>query len=397
MHTRMVFFLSVAGLSVLAGPTAAQAQGAPELAALRAELDLVRQEYAGRIAALEARLAQLESQPPAAEPSAGGGQPGTYFNPAISMIGNFLAVGGSNAAENLPASELRESEMSLQAVVDPYARADFFLGLGEEGVEVEEGFITFTALPASLLAKVGRMRALFGKVNSQHLDVLPWPGQPLPVVNLLGGEEGWIGTGVSAGKLLPLPGDTFSELTLQVFRGEAEGLFAGERRGDLAYNGHYRVFRDLSEDSNLDLGLSYAIGPNGSAPDAETGLAALDLTYRWRPLQQGTYRGLVLRGEVIRSRREQPGGTESATGWFAAGDYRLGKRWFTGLRYESSQRAAESRRRDRGEAWTLTFWPSEFTQLRSELRRRRYAEDVTATELLLQLQFSIGAHGAHPF
>ena len=40
---------------------------------------------------------------------------------------------------------------------------------------------------------------------------------------------------------------------------------------------------------------------------------------------------------------------------------------------------------------------SEFSQLRGELRRRRYAEDITAEELLLQLQFAIGAHGAHPF
>lgn len=405
-------------VSILSGASAAMAQVSPDVTSLRAELEAVRQEYSTRIAALEVRLAQLEAPTgtpapapiaaldAAATPServaplaapAPGGQPGTYFNPAISMIGNFLAVGGSNSVENLPSSELRESEMGLQAIVDPYARADFFVALGEEGVEMEEGVITFTALPADFLAKAGRMRVLFGKVNSQHLDVLPWPDQPLPVVNLLGGDEGWVGTGVSIGKLLPLPHDTFSEATLQIFRGEAEGLFAGERRKDLAYNGHYRVFRDLTEATNLDLGLSYARGPNDTAPGAQTRLAALDLTYRWRPLRQGTYRGFILRGEVFRSRREQQEATESATGWFASGDYRLAKRWFTGLRYEASERAADARLRDTGQAWTLTFWPSEFTQLRSELRRRDYAEEITATELLLQLQFSIGAHGAHPF
>ena len=115
------------------------------------------------------------------------------------MIGNFLAVGGQNRVENLPSASLRESEVGIQAIVDPYARADFFLSFGEEGVDVEEGFLTFTALPQSLLAKVGRMRASFGKVNTLHLHVLPWPDEPLPVVNLLGGEEGWIGTGVSDG------------------------------------------------------------------------------------------------------------------------------------------------------------------------------------------------------
>ena len=47
---------------------------------------------------------------------------------------------------------------------------------------------------------------------------------------------------------------------------------------------------------------------------------------------------------------------------------------------------------------TLTFWPSEFSQLRGQLRRTKYGDlDKSVTELLMQLQFSIGAHGAHSF
>ncbi len=116
-------------------------------------------------------------------------------------------------------------------MIDPYARADLFLAFGEEGVEVEEGYVTLTALPANLLAKVGRMRAGFGKVNTLHLHSLPWPDQPLPLVNLLGGEEGWIGTGVSLAGLMPLPADTFSEATLQVFGGESELFDSARARG----------------------------------------------------------------------------------------------------------------------------------------------------------------------
>ena len=44
---------------------------------------------------------------------------------------------------------MHESEASFQAVVDPYARADFFIAFGEEGVELEEGFITFRRCPAA--------------------------------------------------------------------------------------------------------------------------------------------------------------------------------------------------------------------------------------------------------
>ena len=52
---------------------------------------------------------------------------------------------------------------------------------------------------------------------------------------------------------------------------------------------------------------------------------------------------------------------------------------------------------DTGQSLTLTYWPSEFSQVRGQFRRTRYAEGVTANEFLFQFQFSIGAHGAHPF
>jgi len=343
--------------------------------------------------------------PPAPSGATGGAsQTSNYFNPSVSVIGNFLAVGGQNTVENLPSASLRESELGVQAVVDPYARADFFISFGEHDVSVEEGYLTLTVLPADLLVKLGRMRVSFGKVNTMHLHVMPWPDEPLPVVNLLGGEEGWVGTGASVAKLLPLPGDVFSELTLQVFGDEPDGPFAATKRSDLAYNGHYRVFADLSDSTNLDLGMSYGLGPAGTSADAKTTLEAVDATLRWKPLVKGNYRSAILRGEYFLSRRDQSGGTVDAEGWFVSGEYQLAKRWWVGVRGEASQHADNAAVKDTGTAATLTFWPSEFSQFRAELRQRRYggpnsvsASTYTANEVLFQVQFAIGAHGAHPF
>ena len=53
--------------------------------------------------------------------------------------------------------------------------------------------------------------------------------------------------------------------------------------------------------------------------------------------------------------------------------------------------------RDKGVAATLTFMPSEFSMLRAEYRYRDYAPGIKANEGFLQIQFAIGAHGAHPF
>ena len=89
-----------------------------------------------------------------------------------------------------------------------------------------------------------------------------------------------------------------------------------------------------------------------------------------------------------------------ADGYYVWGQYQLGRRWFAGFRHDESDHADDASRRDRGNSLVLTFWPSEFSQVRTQLRRNRYdrpAGAITATELLLQLQFVIGAHGAHPF
>ena len=321
----------------------------------------------------------------------------TYFNPAIAVIGNFIGVAGRNRVEDRPSLEMRESEVSFQAVVDPYAKADFFVSISNDGVELEEGFVTFTHLPADLLLKVGKFRAQIGKVNLMHTHVLPWVDEPLPIVNLLGSEEGWDDAGVSLAKILPLPGDTFSELTVQIFRGKSEGLFDAPARSDLAYLAHYRAYRDFGDDHNLELGSTWGRGSNGTSLDAKTTLENLHLVYRWKPLGGRPYRSFILRSELFRSRREQPGGKQSSRGFFVSGDYQLARRWFAGGRYEFSDRADDDTRRDRGEAVALTFWPSEFSQVRGELRRRRYAGGITANEALLQFQFAIGAHGAHPF
>ena len=336
--------------------------------------------------------------PPPPSP-AGQSQTSNYFNPSIAVIGNLLAVAGHNPVENLPNLNLRESEVSLQAIVDPYARADIFLAFSESDVSVEEGFLTFTSLPGKFLVKAGRMRVFFGKINTLHLHVLPWADEPLPVVNLLG-EDGWKGTGISIAHLIPMPADIFAELTVQAFRGESPDLFEAKRRSDLAYNAHYRMFRDLTESTNLDLGFSYAWGPNPtSTADTRrlTRLEAIDAMLRWKPLRTGSYRSASLRAELFRSRRDQPDGRQTARGWFVSGEYQLAKRWFVGARVESSDHPDAASERDTGQTVTLTFWPSEFSQVRGELRRRRYAGGVTANEALLQLQFAIGAHGAHPF
>ena len=67
------------------------------------------------------------------------------------------------------------------------------------------------------------------------------------------------------------------------------------------------------------------------------------------------------------------------------------------MRYDWSERATNSSLTDKGPSFILTYWPSEFSQVRGQYRRLTYAEGTIANELLFQFLFSIGAHGAHSF
>ena len=400
-----------AGLLLLPGSAAAQSQ--PDANALQQQIDQLKKEFGERIAALEAKLAQAQAAPqppapppepaaPAQAPAASGAK---YFNPDMAVIGNFLGAAGHNDVNPSPALAMPESEVSFQAIVDPYMRADFFLAFGEEGVELEEGFATLTALPGSLQAKAGKMRAAFGKVNTLHTHVIPWADRPLVINNLLGGEEGISDAGVSVARLMPI-GNVFFEATGQAFRGDAaEGeLYKSSKPGDLSYVGHLRGYFDITESTNLDFGASYSQGHNaaGIVDDVDVGrfttqLFGVDATFRWRPLTRAIYHQFVARTEYIRSHRDQFDGLQKADGFYVSGDYQFARRWWIGGRLDQSERANDASLLDRGQSFLLTFKPSEFSQLRGQYRRTAYAGGPTAHEFLMQFQFAIGAHGAHPF
>ena len=353
--------------------------------------------------------------PPQTPPQTPAGLSSKVFNPDISVVGNFVALAGKNPMSEEPSLSLSEVEVAFQAVVDAYARADFFVALSPEGAEVEEGFITFTALPANLLLKAGKMRAQFGKLNTLHTHRLPSVDRSLVTDNLLGGEEGLSDAGLSLAYLANNPA-LFLEFIGEVYRGES-AVYATSRRARLNYVGRVRAYRDLTEDKNLDGGVSFSWGPTDFlegpvavahgeseepivAPPVELGkrLVGVDLTFRYRPLARAIYRRLNLRTELIWSEQERAGDTPvKAFGYYAMGEYQFARRWYIGARADRSGRVLDGDAVDTGGSVFLTFWPTEFSQIRSQYRRTNYAEGVSGNEFLFQFNFSIGAHGAHVF
>jgi hypothetical protein len=324
------------------------------------------------------------------------------LNPDISMIGDFIGTAGHNPASLSPSLEMHESELGVQAIIDPYARGDFFLSFGETGVNVEEGYITFTSLPGGVILKVGKMRADFGKVNTIHNHALSYIDRPLVTDNLVGGEDGIDDAGISLSRILPAPKNWFLEGTAQVFRGDSADVFHASEAKDVSVVGHLRGYRDLNESTNLDLGVSYARGHNSAGSNFLTDLYGVDATLRWKPLRRAIYHSLLWRNELIWSNRNQLSSlfapeTQHAFGLYSSLDYRMNRRWTVGGRFDRSGRATNASLTDTGFSAILTYWPSEFSQIRTQYRFGRYAGGIDANELLLQFIFVLGAHGAHPF
>jgi hypothetical protein len=179
MRAKRAMCAALVACACIFAPLPAAAQETPqalrqEIDQLRRDFEALKQQYGDRLTALESKLAAAEGTPPVPPPAApetpaaaaapaapataqvppgaegaggpsgslpvyGAGSAGSkIFNPDIAVIGDFLGAAGRNRVNPSPSLEMHESEASFQAVVDPYARADFFVAFGEEGVELEE-------------------------------------------------------------------------------------------------------------------------------------------------------------------------------------------------------------------------------------------------------------------
>jgi hypothetical protein len=319
------------------------------------------------------------------------------LNPDISAIGDVLGSVGKNKIRPVPLLELHEMEVGLQAIIDPYARGDVFISFGETGVGVEEAYMTFTSLPGGFVARAGKMRAAFGQVNTIHNHALPTIERPLVSENLVGGEDGIDDTGISVTRILPAPKGLFLEGTAQVFRGDSADVFTSSRRRDASVVGHLRAFRDLTDSTNLDLGFSYSRGHNDLGDPFITQLYGIDTTYRWKPLRRAIYNSFMFRNEFVWSRREQIANLQQAFGFYSFAEYRVNRRWTVAGRFDRSGRSRNALLTDTGFSTILTYWPSEFSQIRGQYRFTRYAQQGDANELRFQFLYVLGAHGAHPF
>lgn len=318
-------------------------------------------------------------------------------NPDISVISDVRAWYTSEGPRNVDA-ELHELEMSFRSVIDPYARADIFIGIGHDGTEfefeLEEAYLTTLALPFRLQLKAGKFRNTIGKINRIHPHFLPYIDTPAVYANFFG-EEGLNDQGVSLSWLMPNP-TFFQELTFEITRGPSESeSFALSEANRLLYTAHMKNFWDLSENTTLELGLSGIAGPNQD--NLTTWITGLDVTYKWKPLQFNTYHSVTLQAEAFFSRKETAEETISAWGMYALANFQIGRRTFLVGRFDHSDLPGNASWDENAVSTTLGWYLTEYQKLELGLKTSWGPEFEQTYQALVGLVFVIGAHGAHEY
>jgi hypothetical protein len=333
-----------------------------------------------------------------------GRRPSNFADIAIPESGD-----DPSAAQERQGFTLQEVELALSAAIDPYFQGAVFLTIPNlEGIEVEEAYFVTTALPWNLQVKGGSFRSQLGRNNGQHLHLQHFTRRPL-MTPLLFGADGLRGPGAQISVLLPdLPWfATFYAEALSIGPPEAGEVttFGGGRRGpeSLAYTAVLEQFWALSDATSLQLGLNLATGVASECalPPCGEGrrdyLYGADLYVKWRPIEAAGELGSLSWSTEYFARSIAAGGpTEGA--FYTEPVLQVEKRWFLGARLDlTGLPSGDNVPRRYGLAASVTFAPTEFSRLR--LYGQALAGPGVATALVgfLQVEFSMGAHGAHPF
>ena len=329
------------------------------------------------------------------------------FNPAIGLIIDSVGSYKENERGNF---EFRAAELGLSANIDPFARGYAIITGSPDGFDVEEAAIVTTSLPYNLTVKGGRFFAEFGRLSKFHDHDLPFVNRPVALDRFIGGESQ--SDGVEASWLSPL--SQYLTLTL----GAYNKLGAENQRVDntvprdpskFTYLVRPATFFSLTDANSIDLGATYAYTPKvdtftqDGVEQLRDGksrhLAGVDLTYRYTPLSQAQYRGLIWGTEALYNREDPNVGDETtpvfrrrdAFSMYSYAEARLTRRYYPGFLFDFAQDVNRIQGDTKAYSPYFTIWLSEFHRLRLQYT---YNDEPTNHESQFFVQWTavLGSH-----
>ena len=347
-------------------------------------------------------------------------------NPNLSLIGQpFMRWSNdpSDPSRKRVTMDAGEVEAMVDAYLNPYATGIFILSIGDEGIEVEEGYFTLLrGLPGGLTVKGGKYRVGFGKMNVMHPHAVPFAERPHLLAAYLPGDESLNETGVSVSGRIPVPGSFSLTATADVLQGDS---YRVERESSAAANdpletdpdaadraaearpafvGHLSGFGGIGDRSGYELALSATGGTNNVAAHARTRVIGADVKAKlWN--SPNSY--VVLQGEFMVLNRDDAAWspetgytttTVKPVGGYVYADYNFGLRYNVGASYERFQRPTTDKPWDQSiGAFAGYALMEETTSFRADWRRTMPDGADAYNTFTVRAIFSMGPHKAHQF
>ncbi len=333
------------------------------------------------------------------------------FNPEIGMIGgiqgNLTQKNADEEGNNTIA--LKELELSVAQVVDPFSRLDAIIAFNDaieaQNVAVEEAYYTRWGLPLGFTGQIGKFRSKIGKQNLLHAHQLDTVDYAIVIRDFFG-EEGLASSGARLQNMIPNPWDIPVEVTGEILRGNNGRSFSGISRRPI-FNTHLKTYFDVTEDSNVELGWTTLFGDenppiNGVRPPEGQDrygvkVFGADATFNWF-LPEG--KKVKLQNEVyFQNRTNQVHVNDNPWGFYSLLDYRFSQKFSAGVRFDYLQPldVVDGHHETLGISPYLAFWQSEFADFRLQYTRLEPAAGDAKEDnaLFLKANVLIGAH-KHP-
>lgn len=348
------------------------------------------------------------------------------FNPAMSVNSLFYSLGSSRAAplwQDLglaPGLHYQEICMEMTSNVDVYLQSKAaFSATEEEGLEVEEAYVTTLQMPVPIVLRAGKMLNTFGRHNLYHLHHAAFAEPPMILNQVFG--EGLNEVSIEASYLIPA--SWYSDFTVGVLNGDNPFLFASDKQNDFAYLAHWDNLWDLSDEIAFRLGGSFLTGKKGLffqstdlVPVTENILSrtwGIDFYLKWKPLQFGRYRSLILQGEYINTTLEINGKSgDPLHGFFVQALRQFKLRWWLQARFDWFNRSPEMHAyfpnpveltynkhqelSGKRISAALAYVPTEFGAYRLQYNWIALGDEYEQ-QVIFQLNITIGSHPAHKY
>ena len=228
------------------------------------------------------------------------------LNPEISVTGDILwsykDVEPTGTEQDFL---LRGLGLHFEAYLDPFTKFKAAASFGEHDMHLGEAYMTRFGILPQVNVTLGKFRQQFGVVNRWHKHGLDQVDFPLALRQVFG-PGGLNQTGASVDWSIPSVLGFSHELTVQVTDGENDRVFGENENNALSSLIHYKIYRDLTDSTYAELGITGLYGQNNMWTVLEatvdkrlaTTVAGVDFTVLWEPTDRMRYRNITWRSEA---------------------------------------------------------------------------------------------------